>query len=117
MDQTQVVAKININYENVQQSLPNLRLEESKIAAELQRNSINLDNQGKEIERANTAVEEIQIRIEQIKNDSNREQFLFDERVEPIITPEFVEYYFDLLVDREIEEEWKFHFGRRNYIE
>ena len=82
LDQTQVVAKINIGYENVQQSLPNLRLEENKIAAELQRNSINLDNQEKEIERANTAIEEIQIRIEQIKNDSNREKFLFDDAQE-----------------------------------
>ncbi|SVB12429.1 uncharacterized protein METZ01_LOCUS165283, partial [marine metagenome] len=82
VDQTQVVAKINIGYENVQQSLPNLRLEENKIAAELQRNSINLDNQEKEIERANTAIEEIQIRIEQIKNDSNREKFLFDDAQE-----------------------------------
>ena len=82
VDQTQVVAKINISYENVQQSLPNLRLEENKIAAELQRNSINLDNQEKEIERANTAIEEIQIRIEQIKNDSNREKFLFDDAQE-----------------------------------
>ena len=48
-----------------------MRIEENKIASELQRNTINLDNQEKEIERANTAaVEEIQIRIEQIKNDN-----------------------------------------------
>ena len=81
-NQTQRVASTNVKYENVQQSLPDLRLEENKIAAELQRNTINLDNQEKEIERANSAVEEIQIRIGQIKNDSNREQFLFDDAKE-----------------------------------
>ena len=81
-NQTQEVASINIEYEKVQQSLPNMRLEESKIASELQRNTINLDNQEKEIERANTAVEEIQIRMEQIANDNNREQFLFDDALE-----------------------------------
>jgi len=78
-NQTQRVASTNVKYENVQQSLPDLRLEENKIAAELQRNTINLDNQEKEIERANTTIEEIQIRIEQIKNDNNREKFLFDD--------------------------------------
>ena len=81
-DQTQIVASINVEYEKVQQSLPDMRLEESKIAAELQRNTINLDNQEKEIERANTAVGEIQIRIDQIKNDNDREQFLFDDAQE-----------------------------------
>ena len=82
IDQTRAVASINIEYEKVQQSLPNIRLEEGKISSELQRNTINLDNQEKEIERANTAVEEIQIRIEQIHNDNNREQFLFDDAKE-----------------------------------
>ena len=81
-NQTQKVASINVEYENVQQSLPDMRLEEGKIASELQRNTINLDNQEKEIDRANTAVEEIQIRIEQIKNDNSREQFLFDDAQE-----------------------------------
>ena len=84
-NQTQIVASINVKYEKVQQSLPDMRLEENKIASELQRNSINLDNQEKEIERANTAVEEIQIRIEQIKNDNNREQFLFDDAQENLV--------------------------------
>ena len=82
LDQTQVVASRNIEYENVQESLPNMRLEENKIASELQKNTINLNNQAKEIERANTAVEEIQIRIEQIINDGQREQFLFDDAKE-----------------------------------
>ena len=63
VEQTQIVASMNIKYEKVQQSLPEMRLEENKIAAELQRNTINLDNQEKEIERANTAVEEIQIAL------------------------------------------------------
>ena len=81
-DQTQIVASMNVEYEDVQQSLPDMRLEESKIVAELQRNTINLDNQEKEIERANSAVDEIQIRIEQIKNDNDREQFLFDDAEE-----------------------------------
>ena len=78
-EQTQIVASKNIEYEKVQQSLPDMRLEESNIASDLQKNTINLDNQEKEIERANSAVEEIQIRIEQIINDENREQFLFDD--------------------------------------
>ena len=82
LDQTQVVASRNIEYENVQESLPNMRLEENKIASELQKNTINLNNQEKEIERANTAVEEVLIRIEQISNDGNREQFLFDDAKE-----------------------------------
>ena len=52
MTQTQEVAKINVGYEKVQQTLPDLRLEENKIASELQRLTINLDNQEKEIYRA-----------------------------------------------------------------
>jgi len=77
--QTQEVAKVNIEYEKVQESLPNMRLKESQIAAELQKYTINLDNQEKEIDRANNAVEETQIRIQQIKNDMDREQFLFND--------------------------------------
>ena len=46
--------------------------------------AINLDNQEKEIYRANTAVEETQIRIEQIKNDIKREEFLFNDAKENI---------------------------------
>ena len=78
-NQTQEVAKKNVEYEKVQQLLPNMREEENKVSSELQRLSINLDNQEKEIYRANTSVEETQIRIEQIKNDIKREQFLFDD--------------------------------------
>ena len=81
-DQTQKVASVNIEYENIQQSLPDMRLQENKIASELQKNSINLENQEREIERANTAVEEIQVRIEQIINDNNREKFLFNDAKE-----------------------------------
>ena len=81
-DQTQEVAKVNIQYEKVQELLPNMRLKESKIAGELQKNTINLDNQEKEIDRANTAVEETQIRIQQIKNDMDREQFLYNDAKE-----------------------------------
>ena len=78
-DQTQEVAKVNVEYEKVQESLPTMRLKESQIASELQKHTINLDNQEKEIDRANSAVEETQIRIQQIKNDMDREQFLFDD--------------------------------------
>ena len=81
-DQTQIVASINIKYEGILQSLPDMRIKENKIASELQKNSINFDNQEKEIERANSAVEEIKIRLDQIKNDENREQFLFDDAKE-----------------------------------
>ena len=84
-DQTQAVASANIEYEKVQQSLPDIRLEENKIASELQRNTINLDNQEKEIERANITSEEIRIRIEQIKNDGSREQFLYDDAQENLL--------------------------------
>ncbi len=84
-NQTQNVAKNNLEYEKIQETLPNLRLEESKIASELQKNTINLENQEKEIDRANTQVEETQIRIEQIKNDINREQFLFDDAKENLV--------------------------------
>ena len=59
-----------------------MRLKESQIAAELQKHTINLDNQEKEIDRANSAVEGTQIRIQQIKNDMDREQFLFDDAKE-----------------------------------
>ena len=78
-DQTQVVARLNVEYEKVQESLPNLRLQENKVAAELQKYSINLENQEKEIERANIAVDETKVRIEQIKNDIDREKFLFED--------------------------------------
>ena len=73
------MAKVNVEYEKVQESLPTMRLKESQIASELQKHTINLDNQEKEIDRANSAVEETQIRIQQIKNDMDREQFLFDD--------------------------------------
>ncbi|MDC0058062.1 AAA family ATPase [Pelagibacteraceae bacterium] len=78
-EQTQGVVKFNVEYEKVQESLPSLRLKESQIAAELQKHTINLDNQEREIDRANSAAEETQIRIQQIKNDMDREQFLFDD--------------------------------------
>ena len=81
-DQTHLVAEVNVEYENIQQSLPEIRSQESYLAAELQKNTINFNNQEKEIERANNAVEEIQIRSEQIKNDNNREQFLFQDAKE-----------------------------------
>jgi len=71
-----------VEYEKVQELLPTMRLKESQIAAELQKHTINLDNQEKEIDRANNAVEENQIRIQQIKNDMDREQFLFDDAQE-----------------------------------
>ena len=78
-DQTHVVAQSNIEHERMQENLPNLRLEESKIASELQKNTINLESQEKEIERANIAVDETKVRIEQIKNDIDREKFLYDD--------------------------------------
>ncbi|MFL2510233.1 MAG: chromosome segregation SMC family protein [Alphaproteobacteria bacterium] len=81
-DQTHLVAEVNVEYENIQQTLPEIRSQESHLAAELQKNTINFNNQEKEIERANNAVEEIQIRSEQIKNDNNREQFLFQDAKE-----------------------------------
>jgi len=81
-DQTHLVAEVNVEYENIQQSLPEIRSQESYLAAELQKNTINFNNQEKEIERANNAVEEIHIRSEQIKNDNNREQFLFQDAKE-----------------------------------
>ena len=84
-NQTQTVASVNVQHENILQTLPGLRLEENKIASELQKNSINLNNQEKEIERANAAVEQIQIRIGQIRNDISREQFLLDDTKENLI--------------------------------
>ena len=85
VNQTQTVASVNVQHENILQTLPGLRLQENKIASELQKNSINLNNQEKEIERANAAVEQIQIRIGQIKNDISREQFLLDDTKENLI--------------------------------
>ena len=78
-EQTQVVAKLNLEYEKSQEMLPNLRLEEGKVAAELQKYSLNLENQEKEIERANIALDETKVRIEQIKNDIDREKYLYDD--------------------------------------
>ena len=78
-EQTQIVAQLNIEFENVQGNLPNLRIEENKIASELQKNTINLENQEKEVQRANIAVDETKVRIEQIKNDIDRERFLYDD--------------------------------------
>jgi len=81
-NQTDIVANYNVEYEKLQQELPDIRIKESKIASDLQRNSINLDNQEKEIERAKSRSEEIQIQIDQIINDIKREQFLLDDAVE-----------------------------------
>ena len=78
-EQTQVVSKLNIEFEKVQESLPNLRVRENKVASELQKYSLSLESQEKEIERANIAVDETKVRIEQIKNDIEREKFLFDD--------------------------------------
>ena len=78
-DQTQLVAKHNVEYEKNQEKLPDLRLEESKTSSELQKYTINLENQEKEIERANLAVDETKVRIEQIRNDIEREKFLYDD--------------------------------------
>ncbi len=78
-DQTHVVAEININYEKVQESLPNLRDKENKISSELQKYTINLESQEKEIDRANIALDETKIRIDQIKNDIEREKFLYED--------------------------------------
>ena len=84
-DQTQIVASNNVEYENIEQQLPELRQQESKAASELQKNSIHLDNQEKEIERANNTIEETQIRIEQINDDVSREQFLLDDAKENLV--------------------------------
>ena len=78
-DQTQIVAQLNVQYEKVQENLPNLRQKESTTASELQKYTLNLENQEKEIERANIAVDETKVRIEQIKNDIEREKFLYDD--------------------------------------
>tara|TARA_B100000575_G_scaffold84327_1_gene66555 strand:- start:109 stop:2754 length:2646 start_codon:yes stop_codon:yes gene_type:complete len=78
-DQTQIVAKHNVEYEKNQEKLPDLRLEESKISSELQKHTINLENQEKEIQRANLAVDETKVRIEQIRNDIEREKFLYED--------------------------------------
>ncbi len=78
-DQTHIVAQLNTEFEKIQESLPNLRIEENKTASELQKNTINLENQEKEIERANIALDETKVRIEQIKNDISREKFLYDD--------------------------------------
>lgn len=85
VNQTQTVAFVNVQHEKILQILPNLRLQENKIASELQKNSINLDNQEKEVERANAAIEETQVRIGQIKNDISREKFLLDDTKENLI--------------------------------
>ena len=84
-DQTKTVAFTNVEYEKIQQSLPDIRIKENKIASQLQRNTIDYDNQEKEIERANSAVDEIQIRIEQIKSDNEREKFLFTDAEENLL--------------------------------
>ncbi len=84
-DQTHIVAQLNTEYEKIQQTLPTLRLEESRIASDLQKNTLNLENQEKEIERANIAVDETQVRIEQIKNDIEREKFLYTDAEQNLV--------------------------------
>jgi chromosome segregation protein len=84
-DQTKAVASTNVEYEKIQQSLPDMRIEENNISSQLQRNTIDYDNQEKEIERANSAVDEIQIRIEQINSDNEREKFLFTDAEENLL--------------------------------
>ena len=79
IEQTQKVTKINLEHEKIQQKLPEQRLQENKVASELQKNSIRLENQEIEIQRAKTASEEIEIRIQQIIDDLNRENFLLED--------------------------------------
>ena len=79
VNQTTKVAAINVEFEQINQKLPELRLEEGKIASELQKNTINLENQELEIQRAEDKADEIKIRIEQINDDLNREQFLYED--------------------------------------
>ena len=78
-DQTHIVSQLNLEYEKIQNILPNLRNEENKVSSELQKNTLDLENQEKDIERAGIALEETEVRIEQIKNDINREKFLYDD--------------------------------------
>ena len=78
VSQTQKVAKRNIEYEEIQQKLPELRTKENKITGELQKNSLNLESQEVEIQRANTAADDINVRIEQINDDLVREEFLLN---------------------------------------
>ncbi len=78
-DQTHVVSSTNLQFEKVKDTLPNLRTEEAKVSADLQKNTINLENQEKELERARISADETEVRIDQIKNDIKREKFLFDD--------------------------------------
>tara|TARA_Y100001970_G_C14258549_1_gene877557 strand:+ start:9340 stop:11958 length:2619 start_codon:yes stop_codon:yes gene_type:complete len=78
-NQTQLVAKINIEYEKIQSHLPEVRKKEAEINGELQKNIIILENKESEIIRAKANSDEIIIRLNQIKDDVNREQFLFDD--------------------------------------
>tara|TARA_Y100000590_G_scaffold466894_1_gene643791 strand:- start:711 stop:3329 length:2619 start_codon:yes stop_codon:yes gene_type:complete len=81
-NQTEIVAKINIEYEKIQEKLPELRKEEGKITSELQKNSLILENQEIEIQRAKISSDEIKTRIGQIEDDLKREQFLLDDAKE-----------------------------------
>jgi len=78
-NQTEKVAELNIEYEKIQNLLPSIRGEEKKISSELQKNLLQLENQETEIQRAGEAKKEIEIRLNQIKEDLNREQFLLDD--------------------------------------
>ena len=84
-NQTEITASKNIEYEKIQSELPDLRTQENNLSSELQKNSINLQNQEKEIERANDSIEEIQIRITQINDDIKRENFLSEDAKENLI--------------------------------
>ena len=79
---TNDVAKINVEHEKILEKLPEMRTLENQISSELQKNTMNLENQEKEIQRANTAAEDIQIRLGQIEDDFNREKFLLNDTKE-----------------------------------
>ena len=82
---TNDVSKINVEHEKILEKLPDMRTLENKISSELQKNTMNLENQEKEIQRASTAAEDIQIRLGQIEDDFNREKFLLNDTKENLL--------------------------------
>ena len=78
-EQTSEVAKINIKYEEQQNNIPELRIKDTSIAAELEKINLSLNTYDKEIDHVNLTTADLNTQLKQVENDLTREKALKDD--------------------------------------
>tara|TARA_B100001123_G_C15344376_1_gene1036362 strand:+ start:6369 stop:8990 length:2622 start_codon:yes stop_codon:yes gene_type:complete len=74
--QTRNVARINVEFEEQQSKIPDLRNKDNTITAELQKCTLTLDNYEKDIDRIGDTTQDLNNRYKQIEDDILREEAL-----------------------------------------